>query len=266
MSIELNNVSYRINQKSLVKNINFKITPGELHVLLGQNGAGKSTIFKLLCGDIKPTSGSVQMHGKDLRDWSPKDLSLIRSVLTQDYELNFPFLVSEVVELGRIQFPFEKEKNSIAVNETLHLTDMNHFKNRDYSSLSGGEKQRTQYARVLSQIWDEPYKYLLLDEPTAGMDLANQIRLLEISAEMANKGYGVMLILHDLNSAYQYADRITFIKEGRIFVSGSPKELIDPDLLKQIYGVNLEVIWTEQGIFFIPKNKMKETNYERSFS
>lgn len=266
MSIELNHVSFAINRKPILQDINFKVIPGELHILLGQNGAGKSSLFKLLCGDIKPNTGSILMDGNNLEKWTAKDLSMVRSVLTQDYELNFPFLVSEVVELGRIQYPLEKEKNAQAINESLQITEMNSFINRDYSTLSGGEKQRTQYSRALSQIWDDPFKYLLLDEPTSGMDLANQIKVLEVSRMMAKKGYGVLIILHDLNLAFQYADRITFIKDGSICASGSPRDLIDPNLLKNIYGVHLEMITTEHGMFFIPINKTKETIYERSFN
>ncbi|MDZ4728197.1 MAG: heme ABC transporter ATP-binding protein [Leptospira sp.] len=262
MSIQFQNISYKINNQFLVKNINLRIRPGEIHVLLGKNGAGKSTIFKLLCGDIEPNIGEIFINDKNLNTYNVKSLSTIRSVLTQEYDLNFPFSVSEIVALGRMPFPYVKEKNEMIIQETLDITSIQHLGERDYNTLSGGEKQRTQLSRVLTQIWDSPDKYIFLDEPTSGMDLPNQIKTLEISKQMAEQGYGVFIILHDINLAFQYADTISLIKNGSIYVSGDPSLSLNEEILSDVYDIPIHIIQNKHHTFILAKQTTKEQLYE----
>ncbi|GBF51032.1 putative hemin ABC transporter, ATP-binding protein HmuV [Leptospira ryugenii] len=262
--IEVQNVSYSIRNKKILKNIHLEIKLGEVHVLLGKNGAGKTSLFKLLCGDIPLTEGKILFNRTDLKKYRKLDLSRMRSVMTQEFDLNFPFSVEEIVELGRYPFPNQRETTKQIVLETLAITDLLHMRSRAYSSLSGGEKQRNQYARVLAQVWDDQNKFIFLDEPISNMDLPNQVKTLELSKHMADKGYGVFLILHDLNLAFQYADRISLLKNGYIVRSDEVLSCLDETLLSEVYDLPLKIIQSENQAYIIPTNLHKEKRYEYS--
>ncbi|TGN20244.1 heme ABC transporter ATP-binding protein [Leptospira idonii] len=260
MSLIAENVTYSVGSKNLVSQISLEVKPGELHVLMGRNGAGKSTMFKLLCGDFEPTSGEILLNGKPIREWKRKHLAMTRSVLTQDYEMQFPFSAREIVELGRSPYQSTKEENDKVIFEAMEITNTQKLGDRSYSTLSGGEKQRTQYSRVLSQVWGNPPKYLLLDEPISSMDLPNQLKLLQVSRHMADQGYGLLLILHDINFANQYADTVSLLKEGKLAASGKPKDVLTEKNISDIFGVEMNVFDSPNGIFILPKlSKMEQT-------
>lgn len=245
--IEAKEVGWSVQGKPIVQDVSMQLHGGELLAIVGPNGAGKSTLLKLLTGDVKPTSGAVVVEKQPLRDWSLAELAKRRSVLMQKSNLSFSFAVSEVVLMGRMPHNngVETERDWEISAESLALVGLSNFADRTYTTLSGGEQQRVQLARVLAQIWDEPAngsRYLLLDEPTASLDLAYQQQTLRIARQFAEAGTAVLAILHDLNLAAQYADRIVMMKQGCVAMTGTPQEVLQVDTIEQVFETPVMVL------------------------
>ncbi|MGC2234886.1 MAG: heme ABC transporter ATP-binding protein [Pyrinomonadaceae bacterium] len=245
--IEARNITFEIHSRKILEDVSLRVDCGEVLAVLGPNGAGKSTLRKILCGDLAPTSGEVLMNGKSLEDWSLTERAKSRAVLPQDSSLNFPFTAMEVVLMGRaphIQGAETKKDYEIA-RAALRVVEEIELENRIYPTLSGGERQRVQLARVMAQIWesngDEP-RYLLLDEPTSNLDLAHQHSTLKIARRFARENAAVLLILHDLNLAAQYADRIVLLKAGKIVAQGKPREIFTGKIIRETFDLPVSVI------------------------
>lgn len=245
--IEARGVTYAIGQKRLLDDVSVTVVPGEILAIVGPNGAGKSTLRRILTGDMEPTQGEVRMGDRRLAEWSARERARVRAVLPQDSTLNFPFVVSEVVLMGRtphLNGSESKRDHQIAA-EALRAVEAEHLRARLYPTLSGGERQRIQLARVLAQIWDPPpegSRYLLLDEPTANLDLAHQHVTLKVVRRFAGEGVGAMVILHDLNLAAQYADHIVMLKEARVTASGPPAEVLTQTMIEQTFELPVTII------------------------
>jgi iron complex transport system ATP-binding protein len=223
--------------------------------VVGPNGAGKSTLRKILCGDLKPSGGEVFMKGRALADWSLTERAQVRAVLPQDSSLNFPFTVLEVVLMGRAPHlkGAEGKHDYEVARAALDAVEVRHLEERIYPTLSGGERQRVQLARVLAQIWEPPAggaRYLLLDEPTSNLDLAHQHSTLKIARRFAREGVGVLIILHDLNLAAQYADRILMLRQGSVAALGSPIEVLTPEAIYETFG--MPVVITKHPLLECP--------------
>ena len=233
--------------KALLDDVSLNVCAGEVLAVVGPNGAGKSTLRKALCGDLRPSRGEVLMNGRPLADWSLMERARTRAVLPQDSTLNFPFTVFEVVLMGRTPHVrgAEGARDYEIAREALEAVEAGHLKERLYPTLSGGERQRAQLARVLAQIW-EPHpdhaRYLLLDEPTSNLDLSHQHSTLEIARRFAREGVGVLVVLHDLNLAALYADRIVMLKDGRAIASGTPAEVLTRETIKDTFAMPVLVI------------------------
>lgn len=245
--IELRNITVEINNKKLLAGVSLELRAGEILAVVGQNGAGKSTLRKVLCGDWTAAGGEVSMSGKPLADWSLQERAKARAVLPQDSTLNFPFTVLEVVLMGRAPHVSgaESERDYEIARAALSEVDANNLEERIYSTLSGGERQRVHLARVLAQIWDETNgekRYLILDEPTASLDLTHQHQTLKIAQKRANAGVAVLVILHDLNLAAQYADRVLILKNGAVQAVGAPRKVFTPETIRAAFDVNVGVI------------------------
>lgn len=227
-------------RKKLLDDVSLELRAGEVLSLLGPNGAGKSTLLSLLSGDLQPDAGSVDFGGRPLGDWSLTDLSRRRSVLLQENQLLFPFTVHQVVEMGRAPWrrtPNEDEDNE-AIGEAISATDIGHLGHRRVPSLSGGERARTAFARVIAGRTG----VLMLDEPTAALDLGHQEAVLTLARERAAAGDAVLVVLHDLNLASAFSDRIALLREGRIVANGAPDEVLDAEVLTDVYRTPVEVI------------------------
>ncbi|RKT44665.1 heme ABC transporter ATP-binding protein [Thiocapsa rosea] len=240
-------IGVRIGTHRLLDGVGCVVRPGELVVVLGPNGAGKSTLLRVLSGDLTPTTGAVSLNGRRLRNWSPLMLARQRAVLPQQSALSFPFRVEDVVRMGRSPHrAVTLVRQEAIVREAMRRADVLHLAGRLYPSLSGGERQRVQLARVLAQIWeptDLGPRYLLLDEPTSALDIAHQHQLLEIAREMLAGGeLGVLAILHDLNLASAYADRILLLKDGRVAAAGSVAEIMDRGHLESVFGIPVQTL------------------------
>lgn len=242
--LEVNHLSYQIRNRQLLDRISFKANSGELLAIVGANGAGKSTLLKLSTRELKSSSGEIRLRNKSLSDYSEKDLARFRAVLPQQNAVAFPFLVSELVLMGRYpHFEFHPSEHDYAVVEkALRKVGMWAFASRVFTTLSGGEQQRVQLARVLAQIWDVSEGILFLDEPTTGLDLLHQHQMLELAREFTQKGFCVVVILHDLNLAAQYANQIVMLRAGHIEAIGSPRDVITVDIIKRVFDLNVWLV------------------------
>lgn len=213
---------------------------GEVHALVGPNGAGKSTLFGVLAGDIVPGAGQVTLDGRDLREIPARELARLRAVLLQQNEVAFAFTVDEVVRMGRAPWartPGEEADDDI-VARALAATDLAELAGRSVRSLSGGERARVALARVLAQDTD----ILLLDEPTAALDLRHQEDVLRIARRRAAEGAAVALVVHDLNAALAYSDRATLLSRGEIVASGDPAEVLTAERIEEVYGQAVDIL------------------------
>jgi iron complex transport system ATP-binding protein len=215
--------------------------------VIGANGAGKSTLLKLLCREVIPTTGNIYFDKKHIDLYSIKELAQLRSVLSQHNTVSILFTVKELVLMGR--YPYFENHPSIndvdIVNQVMNETGITHLAGRDYNTLSGGEQQRVQLARVIAQIYDRPKAILFLDEPTNGLDLLYQQQILQLARDMANRGYTVVSILHDINFAARYADQILILKNGKMIAFGSPLEVVNCENIHDAFNIKVKLIECE---------------------
>ncbi|MEU4143927.1 heme ABC transporter ATP-binding protein [Streptomyces parvulus] len=226
--------------RPVLDGVGVRVRAGEVLALVGPNGAGKSTLLGVLAADVPPAEGVVRVHGRPAAEWSAPELALRRAVLPQSASLSFPFPVAEVVRMGRAPWAGgEREaEDDAAVAEAMARTEVAGFAGRPFSALSGGERARVALARVLAQR----APLLLLDEPTAALDLRHQELVLRLCRERARAGDAVVVVLHDLALAAAYADRVAVLRAGRITAEGPPAEVFTEDLLSEVYDQPVEVL------------------------
>ncbi|WP_412078147.1 heme ABC transporter ATP-binding protein [Streptomyces xanthophaeus] len=230
----------RLGQREVLSGIELTARAGEVLALVGPNGAGKSTLLAALAADLPAASGEVRIDGRAVDAWSAPELALRRSVLPQSAALSFPFPVEEVVRMGRAPWagtPFA-DADEEAVASAMAATEVTDFAARPFSALSGGERARVALARVLAQR----APLLLLDEPTAALDLRHQELVLRVCRERAAAGDAVVVVLHDLGLAAAYADRAAVLHDGRIAADGPPAEVFEDALLSRVYRQPVEVL------------------------
>jgi iron complex transport system ATP-binding protein len=242
--LEARNLTYQIGRKVLLRDLSLQAHTGELLAIVGANGAGKSTLLKLLSREYQPTAGHLRLRGKMLADYSDAQLARLRAVLPQHNALSLPFLARELVMMGRYpHFDAQPtEQDQMIVEASMQKAGALPLANRTYPTLSGGEQQRVQLARVLAQIWDTPHGLLLLDEPTTGLDWLHQHHLLEVARAFARKGYCVIAVLHDLNLAVQYADRILMLRQGEALAYGSARETMTEENIYLTFDLPVRVM------------------------
>lgn len=243
---EAKNISYSVGAKKILDEVSIELKPGETVALLGANGAGKSTLLKALCGDINLESGEVILEKRKLQDWNYHQLARKRAILLQHSNLNFPFTVEEVALLGRNPHirGTESKKDLEIVRNALKLVEAEHLTHQSFPTLSGGEQQRVHLARVLAQIWEKPQdseRYLLLDEPTSSLDLAHQHLTLQTARKFADKGTAVLMVLHDLNLAAQYADKIMILQKGKKVTFGTPNNVLTKEIIQEVFGIEVYI-------------------------
>lgn len=242
MAIKARHISLNFGKKVILDDINLDIHFGQVTALLGPNGTGKSTLLKILCGEI-PLSSSrhpnaeLSYFGKPAADWNKQELARHLGILPQHSTLSFPFLVKEVVELGGLPLSLSNAELNQATKEKMQIVGMENMAEHSYPLLSGGEKQRVHLARVLTQLHQAGDKRIfMLDEPTSALDLAHQHNTLSLAKTMAQTGTAVVIVLHDLNLAAQYCDRILLLNNGEIVCDGSPWEALTAENIQAVYG------------------------------
>ncbi len=243
--IEVSNLTVAINDNTLLSNISLGFNAGQLNVIVGPNGAGKTTLLKCIDGEIVPTSGNIQIDGKLLNHWSDLDLARMRGVLPQHSSLDFPFTVEDVVLMGRIPQPTSDGQNRDIAQQALEVCDCGELITRSYTSLSGGEQQRVQTARVFAQVWDKYgglNRYLLLDEPVSALDLSHQYGLMKNLKNFAeNQNIGIICTLHNLNLAAQFAARSIVLDRGLVVADGRPQDVFTEETLSNVFNLDVRV-------------------------
>jgi len=239
-ALRADGVGVVIDGTTILDDVSLAISPGEVLALVGPNGAGKSTLLSVLSGDIRPSSGAVTYDGRSLGGIRHRDRARLRSVLTQENQVSFPFTVAQVVEMGRSPWArtAEAEHDEVAIAAAIEATDVAHLVERRYTSLSGGEKARVSLARVLAQRTP----IVFLDEPTAALDLRHQEEVMQAAAALATAGRAVVVVVHDLSLAAAYADRIALVADGRVVGVGAPAEVLTAPVIREVYGLAVEVM------------------------
>ncbi|MDT6982098.1 heme ABC transporter ATP-binding protein [Streptomyces lusitanus] len=241
---EAEGVSVRLGDRQVLTDVHVRVRAGEVLALVGPNGAGKSTLLSVLAADLPPASGAVRIHGRVAAEWSAPELALRRAVLPQSATLSFPFTVADVVRMGRAPWTGARpEEDEAAVAEAMAATEVTAFAARPFSALSGGERARAALARVLAQR----APLLMLDEPTAALDLRHQELVLRLCRERARAGDAVVVVLHDLGLAAAYAHRVAVLRAGRVEADGPPEDVFTESLLTRVYDQPVEVLPHPRG-------------------
>ena len=247
MSLNLKSVSLKLDNRQILKDVSLEINEGDIVSVIGPNGAGKSTLLNVLTGDISPDSGDIIYDNKQLNKISIQERAFTRSVMSQMQTLVFNFNVKDVIEMGWLQRGNSDFSNNFskAFEAVTTECNVNNLIHRKFNSLSGGEQRRVHFARTLLQLWrpsqsNDP-RYLLLDEPTANLDLSSEMLLMNILKARASSNVGILVILHDLNLASHFADKIAIMKDGEIKAFGKPEEIMTDDFLTSIYEVPIKV-------------------------
>ncbi|MFX1450154.1 MAG: ABC transporter ATP-binding protein [Promethearchaeota archaeon] len=267
MSVKVSNLDFYYGTIPALKNISFKVEEGEFLGIIGPNGSGKTTLLKVINKFLKPKSGEILIDGVDLTFFKLKDLATVMAYVPQETSLNFDFTAYEVALMGRNpylgKFDTESEEDYWVVSKIFNLTKCEKIANRNFNDLSGGEKQKIIFSRALVQ---EP-KILLLDEPTTHLDIYNQIEYMELLKKFQkNEGLTIIMVIHDLNLAAQYCDRLILMSEGGIYSEGSVENVLTEDNIKSVF--NIDVImhksYITDSIHIVPYLRfIKETHPTR---
>jgi iron complex transport system ATP-binding protein len=240
--VSLDRVSFAYGAIEAISDLSFTVAPGEIWGLLGPNGSGKSTLIRLLSRVLSPRSGQIRFVGRDLHRYSRAELARQIAVVPQETTIELPFSVLEVVLMGRFPYlqglGFERTQDLAIAYHAMEHTGVRHLATREIHELSGGERQRVILARALAQ---QP-KVLLLDEPTAFLDIKHQVRVYDLIKSLSRqRGLTVVAALHDLNLAALYCDRLALLKAGRLFCLGPPEQVLTYTNIKTVYDTEVYI-------------------------
>lgn len=234
----LEEVDFAFDGCEVLNRLNLSIETGHSYGILGPNGSGKTTLLDLLCGLLKPDRGRITYRNKNLSSWKSGKLATRIALVPQEFAIYFDFTVREVVAMGRHphvhRFSVLSPKEHTLIDAVMRDLGILHLAGRPVTQLSGGEKQRTAVARALVQ---EP-EVLLLDEATSNLDIFHTLEILQVLKQRIDAGLTVVSAIHDLNFAAAFCDRVLFLRKGRVMYQGSTEELLQGDIIHEIYGVN----------------------------
>ncbi|OAH57826.1 hypothetical protein AWH48_02095 [Domibacillus aminovorans] len=241
--IHLQDIGISFGQKEAVKSFTATIKEGKITVLLGPNGCGKSTLLKVVSNIVTPQTGEILLGDTLISKLSPKTLAKKMALLPQVYDASIRITVEELVEQGRYPhmgaIGMLRKQDHVAIGKAMELTSVTHLKNKSLEYLSGGERQRAWLALALAQ--ETPI--ILLDEPTTFLDIQHQLSMLELVKKInKDETKTIVLVLHDLNQALQYADEILLMKNGSLYLGGTPKKVLNSKTIKDVYNVKVSLI------------------------
>ena len=250
MTYAARGVGVSIDGARLLDDVSVAVQPGEIVAVAGPNGAGKSTLLGVLAGDRAPDDGSATLEDRAVGDWPSVELARRRAVMSTDRAVAFAFSAREVAMMGRMPLHGgdPDEADQAIVDELLAAVDCSVLAGRVYATLSTGERQRVSLARAVAQVTASPGddvdvpRYLLLDEPTSSLDPAHQHTAMRLIRRTADAGRGVLAIVHDLNLAAAYADRVVLMHQAQVVASGTPGEVLRADLLESVFDIPMLVI------------------------
>ncbi|WP_110206332.1 heme ABC transporter ATP-binding protein [Nocardioides daejeonensis] len=249
-------ISLSLNGTTILNDVDIEVRAGEVLSLVGPNGAGKSTLLAVLAGDHAPERGEVRLYDQPLSAHSARALARERGMLLQKQNLAFGFRVHEVVEMGRA--PWHRTDRAAydetVVEASMKRADVTHLRDRHFPTLSGGEQARTAFARLLAQ----ETSILMLDEPTAALDIHHQEQVLEVAREAADSGSAVVVVLHDLSLAAAHSDRVCVLAQGQVRATGTPREVLTPELLSDVYRHPVQVLEHEGHLVVVPQRRRRK--------
>ena len=242
MPFELNHISFSYTHRKVIDDISLVLVPGKFYGIIGPNGSGKTTMLDLLARHRLPDEGDIFYQGKALASFSKKELSRKIALVPQNFYINFPFTVKEIVMMGRYphipRFAAPSSDDLNILQNVMQLTEINEFANRYITELSGGERQRVVFARALAQ--DTPV--LILDEATSSLDINFSINLLNIAEQRVKQnGDTVVAVMQDINLAAGYCDYLVFMSHGRIAAHGETDSVLNPETLRSVFNVEARV-------------------------
>lgn len=261
--VKIERLSGGYDKESIIKDISFNIEKGDFLGIIGPNGSGKSTLLRLLIRVLSPQAGEVLFEGRSIERIRLKELFRKVAVVPQDTLINFEFSAREIVLMGRIphlaRLSFETKRDMAIADEALAYTDVIHLAGKNINELSAGERQRVLIAKALAQ---EP-ALLYLDEPTSHLDIGHQIQIMELLRQLNEKnGVTIVIVLHDLNIASEYAKRLILLDEGRIFKEGTPADVLTYENIERVYKTVVVVrqnpISEKPYIFLVSKRKWQK--------
>ena len=257
MSIDVSSVCLDYDGSVVLKDISLEVKSGEILALVGPNGAGKSSLLNIMSGNNKPNAGTVKYNGVPLDKITISERATLRSVMGQNAPIVYDYTVSDVIEMGWIQSNLFRSSETKFYDEMKDVTTeckLTTLLQRKFNTLSGGEQRRVHFARSLLQLRNEyntnSQKYLFLDEPTANMDIYWELQIMNSARKLANKGTGVFLIIHDLNLAMKFADKIALLAKGKIEKITRPQNFFDKDLFTLVYGLQMSFDKKLMKIFY----------------
>lgn len=253
-AVSAEHVSFAYGKNEILSDVSIEVCFGEVVGLLGPNGTGKSTLVGVMAGDLFPANGKVTYQGAALTSLSRRDLARTRAVMPQASEFPFSYLVHDIVAMGRHCWEPDPESDEAIIAASMQMTDVSQFHDREVTRLSGGEKARVTFARVLSQ----QAGVVFLDEPTAALDIAHQERTMEVCRDLAQQGHAVVAVMHDLQLAGTYCDRIALMEKGSIAAYDVPNKVLTADLLTRVYNWPIDVATVADGrLVVLPKQRQK---------
>ncbi|WBU65115.1 heme ABC transporter ATP-binding protein [Paracoccus aerodenitrificans] len=258
MTIAAHGISLRLGRAEVLHDIGLTAPAGRLTSIIGPNGSGKTSLLRVLTGEIGPTGGHVTLNGKDITAFDPHNLAMHRAVLPQQTALSFPFTATEIIRIGLTSHPGPEPERNALIRAALAAVGLPGHAGRLYQEMSGGEQQRVQLARALAQVWQpvsaEGPRWLLLDEPVSSLDIAHQLTVMRLAADYARRGGGVLAVMHDLNLTAMFSDHVLLMQSGRVLGEGTPEQVMTDALLSRAYGCRLSVSTTpKDGIWLLPQ-------------
>jgi len=240
--VQVETVEVALSGTPVLKGVSLRAEPGQVTAIVGPNGSGKTTLLRAITQEL-PYHGTIRLEGADIATLQGWQLATRRAVLPQASRIAFPFTVLEIVRLGMMSAANTAPENR--ASEALARVGLAGFEGRFYQELSGGEQQRAQLARVLTQVWDpvgpDGPRWLFLDEPVSSLDIGHQLEVMDLMADYARAGGGVIAVMHDLNLTAIYADQVVLLSEGRCLASGPPADVLTDATLSDAYGCTLRV-------------------------
>ena len=241
MSIEVKNLSFSYGEHEVLHDVSFSVAAGEYLSILGPNGVGKSTLFRCVLGLLRDYTGSVTVEGRDAKSLSIREAARLIAYIPQSSHPAFNYSVRDIVLMGTTSglgtFATPKKEDVRRVDEALEKIGRPRLAERCGRRTCGGERQLALIARALVQR----APVLMLDEPTASLDFGNQLLVLNCARELAREGYTVIQTTHNPEHSYMFSDRILALRGGRVLTEGGPKEVLTPELMRELYGVEVEV-------------------------